>query len=743
MESSVPIPIPVPELLWKIGGPASVERNSEAALVAPAAVPQLPEETGRGIAPSVELYPPTTSSPPRYHTSLDTQQTNVKAVAVPHNVPLPPPTSATEIRNLSSPPRALIQLPHMSPPHLISAEQVTDMQQQLLLRSQQTTAAVTSGLTAAQQQLRQQQQQQAATTTTTGTKFQPAHLTAQRFVPTGRKTSSAVLATRRSSSQGPTRSGSGTQRRSGSTGATKRRPTQKGEDVVQQSTARLAVSHTARSYALEKQNIINKHEEVITTMKAAHKEEVRALKKTIAKMHSDYAMRRSEEVGGLQDEITRLTEALQENELRIVEAMQEKEDVMSSLKQSNERIKTLDALRADDKHRVIATIENWKQHFEKAEADTRLENASLKDQLLENTTRLVSIDHLQGQLQETERSLIDTNMQLDSCKTQLQHSTSRCRENEVNIGSLTRQIEVLTQENEALVSVKNTSTADKNALVQAQAVKQQLQEKLLVSQQQLNSSKANETELHERIKHQQLQHQQQLQQLQQQRNESHTLNELIESAENAEVVSPVTGTDLTPEVITTSNENEDVMATAGPNTSNVDEVTPTAAPQQSECERLLSEAREMEKCAMDLRALQDVQDTSPKECSAAIQERIDIERTAALKTLQEAQDRAESVENELAAEVAIEQEGQSMLFTSQGARETEIELQDDNKRPASLSPGTKEQEQELLIQESDERERRVAHLRTISPAPAPSAARCIPPTAPSPPGAGSIVSTLY
>eukprot|EP00755_Sulcionema_specki_P032196 Sspe_Gene.98230::Locus_71677_Transcript_1_1_Confidence_1.000_Length_1704::g.98230::m.98230 len=148
----------------------------------------------------------------------------------------------------------------------------------------------------------------------------------------------------------------------------------RGMSVGEMASARLAMSHTARSYNAEREQLVARHDAEVKGLKKRHAEEVKALRGEIDRIHAEFVARRGSEVGELQGLLQRSTDDLAVSQ----EATHE---LLRRLHAAHERIDRLERVREEDRGQWLATVENWKQHLETSEAEARREREKLEAQL--------------------------------------------------------------------------------------------------------------------------------------------------------------------------------------------------------------------------------------------------------------------------------------------------------------------------------------------------------------------------
>eukprot|EP01059_Diplonema_ambulator_P033612 TRINITY_DN7125_c0_g2_i1.p1 TRINITY_DN7125_c0_g2~~TRINITY_DN7125_c0_g2_i1.p1 ORF type:complete len:533 (+),score=197.99 TRINITY_DN7125_c0_g2_i1:66-1664(+) len=220
--------------------------------------------------------------------------------------------------------------------------------------------------------------------------------------------------------------------------------------------ARLAISHTARSYQLEKQSLMHKHEEELHELKRNYEDEIKGLRKTIAKMHSEFASRRGEEITTIRSQLNSTNEEAAATKIALQQAAEENCLLSDELHAARQKIKALEAMREDDKQRVMSTLENWQAHYQNIEAAKNEEIVMLKDAVAEQESSLVSFDHLKQRLGRSEEEVMRLSKQLDMCNTQLEQSNKRVLEKATELEAIKMSYEEFLRDREMIEGLHDT-----------------------------------------------------------------------------------------------------------------------------------------------------------------------------------------------------------------------------------------------------------------------------------------------
>ena len=267
-------------------------------------------------------------------------------------------------------------------------------------------------------------------------------------------------------------------------------------EVVKKKTERTpAVAHTARSYQMEKQKLVKKYEDELSQLRFMHEEEVRTLRRQMSRVNADHQARRADEVGSLEAVIRTAAEET----LTLHQDMQalatENSSLVSSLEEARARIKRMDHLRNDDKARVMATLDNWKKHYESSEATQKAEVSTLNDRICELTAQLVSFEHIKNELNVANDEKNNLRQQLEVFKAQLESSTLRSREQDAAADALRLQVDQAAKEREEVASLQHMVSGLRKNVARGMEEKAVLEERLREVQAEVNQRIAGETAL--------------------------------------------------------------------------------------------------------------------------------------------------------------------------------------------------------------------------------------------------------
>eukprot|EP01061_Rhynchopus_euleeides_P043044 TRINITY_DN75123_c0_g1_i1.p1 TRINITY_DN75123_c0_g1~~TRINITY_DN75123_c0_g1_i1.p1 ORF type:complete len:291 (+),score=148.11 TRINITY_DN75123_c0_g1_i1:2-874(+) len=173
--------------------------------------------------------------------------------------------------------------------------------------------------------------------------------------------------------------------------------------------------------------------------------------------------------------------------------------LLASLEEARSRLKQMDRLRQDDKGRVMATLDNWKQHYESAEAEQRGQISTLNDRVCELSAELVAYEHVKAGLAAAEEEKATLRQQLEVARVQLENSTVRTREQDGMIESMRAQTEQAAKDREEIITLQNMVSGLRKAMAKHTEDRQVFEDRVKELQVEVTQRTANETALQEAL----------------------------------------------------------------------------------------------------------------------------------------------------------------------------------------------------------------------------------------------------